>query len=89
MINLRTHSFVVDRQITNLHTTTFIETVNFIPVKIEYYDNLTTPASPHLRMYSAVLRESRGRLHMRYITTITSRVTTEFLEDEEQLLVSC
>ena len=40
-------------------------------------------------MYSAVLRESLGRLHMRYITTITSRVTTEFLEDEEQLLVSC
>ena len=39
-----------------------------------------------LRMYSAVLRVSLGTLQRRYITTITSSVTTEFRDEEEAQL---
>ena len=41
--------------------------------------HLSTLCTLSLRMYSAVLRVSLGTLQRRYITTITSSVTTEFL----------
>ena len=37
-------------------------------------------------MYSAVLRVSLGTLQRRYITTITSSVTTEFRDEDEAQL---